>query len=43
MNFTLSDIEDCNLTELRWCFDWLIETKKTEAEQIEKQMSKINK
>lgn len=38
MNFTLADIEDCNLLELKWTHSWLVEQKRQEAEAIEKQL-----
>ena len=40
LHMPLSDIEVCNRLELDWIYQWLIQTKKDENDQIEKAMSK---
>jgi hypothetical protein len=39
----LSDIEDCNVGELKWIHDWLVQQKRDEQEQLEKQLKNGNK
>ena len=36
MHMSLDNIEDCDLTELKWCHQWLADQKRQEAEQLEK-------
>jgi len=36
---SLSDIEDCGLTELKWKYKWLCEKKNEENKQLEKTLN----
>lgn len=43
LHMPLSDIEDCNVGELKWIHDWLVQQKRDEQEQLEKQLKNGNK
>ena len=42
MHFGLSDIENCDLTELKYIHGWLVHQKQEEADIIEGIKKKVN-